>query len=148
MLAVNQFQDSLIDGPGSALLEIHRSTISLHHAKTNYSYPTIRLPHTFSKLAGLRTHIYQTVHKRALAFLVVIAPTSASDSGDRRCENDAACSKAPALTWRRSLANPARARIVTLRSLVSPLAEFRVVLDFVHHIASACVNRHRIRSLT
>jgi hypothetical protein len=32
------------------LLEIHRSKISLHHAKAGYNYPTIRLPHTLSKL--------------------------------------------------------------------------------------------------
>jgi hypothetical protein len=35
------------------LFEIHRSQISLHHAKTDYTYPTIRLPYAFSKLAGL-----------------------------------------------------------------------------------------------
>jgi len=56
------------------LLEIQKSKISLHHAKEGYRYPTIRLPHTFSKLAGLPTRIYQTVHDGALAFLVVIAP--------------------------------------------------------------------------
>ena len=50
------------------LYEIHRSKISLHRAKADYSYPTIRLPYMFSKLAGLRTHIYQTVHDGALAF--------------------------------------------------------------------------------
>jgi hypothetical protein len=60
--------------PKHELLEIHRSKISLHHAKKDYSYPTIRLPHTFSALAGLRTRIYQTVHNGALAFLVVISP--------------------------------------------------------------------------
>ena len=54
-------------------LEIHRSKISLHHAKAGYSYPTIRLPHTFSKLVGLSTRIFQTVHEGALAFLVVIS---------------------------------------------------------------------------
>jgi len=31
------------------LLEVHRSKISLHRAKADYSYPTIRLPYTFSK---------------------------------------------------------------------------------------------------
>ena len=59
------------------LLEVHRSKISLHRAKADYSYPTIRLPYTFSKLAGLPTRIYQTVHNGALAFLVVV-------SSDRR----------------------------------------------------------------
>jgi hypothetical protein len=40
--------------------------------KRGDNYPTIRLPHTFSSLAGLHTKIYQTVHNGALAFLVVI----------------------------------------------------------------------------
>ena len=61
--------------PKSGLFEIRRGKISLHHAKTGYSYPTIRLPHTFSKLAGLPTRIHQTVHDGALAFLVVISPS-------------------------------------------------------------------------
>jgi hypothetical protein len=56
------------------LHEIHRSKISLHQAKANYSYPTIRLPHSFSKLAGLQTRIFQTVHGGELAFLVVVLP--------------------------------------------------------------------------
>jgi hypothetical protein len=58
------------------LLEIHRSKISLHRAKAGYDYPTIRLPHTSSVLAGLPTKIYQTVHEGALAFLVVISHTA------------------------------------------------------------------------
>jgi hypothetical protein len=58
------------------LLEVHRSKISLHHAKTDYRYPTIRLPYTFSKLAGLPTRIYQTVHDGALAFLVVVSSSN------------------------------------------------------------------------
>jgi len=57
--------------PKHELFEIHHSTISTHHAKEGYDYPTIRLPHTFSTLAGLSTSIYQTVHDGALAFLVV-----------------------------------------------------------------------------
>jgi hypothetical protein len=60
--------------PNRELFEIHNCKISLHRAKTDYSYPTIRLPHTFSKLARLPTRIYQTVHEGALAFLVVISP--------------------------------------------------------------------------
>ncbi len=60
--------------PRHELLEIHRSKISLHRAKAGYSYPTIRLPHSFSKLAGLPTRIYQTVHDGTLAFLVVLSP--------------------------------------------------------------------------
>jgi hypothetical protein len=57
------------------LLEIHRSKISLHCAKAGYNYPTIRLPHTFSKLAGLSERIYQTIYDGSLAFLTVIPPT-------------------------------------------------------------------------
>ena len=57
------------------LLEVHRSKISLHHAKQGYDYPTLRLPHTFSMLAGLSTRICQTVHDGALAFLVVVSPS-------------------------------------------------------------------------
>jgi hypothetical protein len=60
--------------PKSELLEIHRSKISLHHAKSGYDYPTIRLPHTFRNLPGLSTRTYQTVCEAALAFLVVISP--------------------------------------------------------------------------
>jgi len=48
------------------LLEICHSKISVHHAKIGYNYPTIRLPHTFSLLAGLSTRIFQTVHEGAL----------------------------------------------------------------------------------
>jgi hypothetical protein len=54
--------------PKHELLEIHRSKISLHHAKEDYSYPMIRLPHTLSVLAGLPTRIYQTIHEGGLAF--------------------------------------------------------------------------------
>jgi hypothetical protein len=61
--------------PESELLEIHRSKISMHHAKAKYSYPTVRLPHMFSVLAGLPTKIYQTVHEGAFALLVVVSPT-------------------------------------------------------------------------
>jgi hypothetical protein len=77
--------------PKSDLLEI-RGKISLHHAKEGYSYPTIRLPHTFSKLAGLPTRIYQTVHNGALAFLVVLSP------GEKVVNS----SETSVLTWRRS----------------------------------------------
>jgi hypothetical protein len=58
------------------LHQIHRSKISLHRAKVNYSYPTIRLPHTFSVLAGLPAQIFQTVHDGALAFLVVVSSSN------------------------------------------------------------------------
>jgi len=55
------------------LQELYQATISIHHAKAGYDYPVLRLPHTFSKLAGLRTKIYQIVHEGALAFLVVVS---------------------------------------------------------------------------
>ena len=61
------------------LHQIHRSKISLHHAKTGYDYPAIRLPFTFSKLAGLQTCIYQTVHEGSLAFLVVVSFSNKRD---------------------------------------------------------------------
>jgi hypothetical protein len=78
--------------PKHGLLEIHRSKISLHRAKEGYSYPAIRLPHTFSELAGLSTRVYQTVHDGALAFLVVISPN----------ENTAKNSESSVFIWRRS----------------------------------------------
>ena len=72
--------------------DIHRSKISQHRAKAGYNYPTIRLPHTFSKLIGLSTQIYLTVREGALAFLVVISPD----------KKTAKSSEFPALTCRRS----------------------------------------------
>ena len=78
MLAAEHYPDVFADAvlPKPELLEIHRSKISIHNAKAEYSYPTIRLPPTFSQLAGLRTRIYQTVHDGALTFLVVVSSTS------------------------------------------------------------------------
>lgn len=76
MLAAEHYQD-LRTGfamPKQELLEILRSKISLHHAKSGYNYPSIRLLHTLTKLAGLSTRLYQTVHEGALAFLVVVSP--------------------------------------------------------------------------
>jgi len=88
MLAAEHYQDLFANFalPRRELLEIHRSKISLHFAKAAYRYPTIRLPYTLSKLAGLPTHIYQTVHDGALAFLVVVSPRSdmGETSADRR----------------------------------------------------------------
>jgi hypothetical protein len=78
--------------PKVGLLETHHSKISLHRAKAGYNYPTIRLPHTLSALAGLSTKIYQTVHEGALAFLVVISPTAKASESP----------KSSVLTWRRS----------------------------------------------
>src|SRR5665811_260570 len=72
-------------------------------AKEGYDYPTIRLPHTFSKLAGLRTHIYQTVHDGALAFLVVVSSSCKSEQRSAtKSENASKSAKSPVLTWRRS----------------------------------------------
>jgi hypothetical protein len=75
MLAADHYQGHHLDVaiPKRQLFEIHRSKISLHHARADYNYPTIRLPHTLSALAGLPMHIYQTVHQGALAFLVVVS---------------------------------------------------------------------------
>ncbi|MGA2885746.1 MAG: hypothetical protein ABSE80_11395 [Halobacteriota archaeon] len=86
MLAAEHYSDISTGGalPRTELLEVHRSKISLHHAKANYNYPTIRLPHTFSKLAGLRTHIYQTVHNGALAFLVVVSSSNKSEEENKK----------------------------------------------------------------
>ena len=76
------------------LHEIHHSRISLHHAKTGYDYPTIRLPHTFTKLAGLSTRIYQTVHDGALAFLVVVSQSGGTGNNELK-ENAAESPKRP-----------------------------------------------------
>jgi len=80
------------------LHEIHRSKISLHCAKADYSYPTIRLPHTLSTLAGLPTHIYQTVHQGALAFLVVVSSSNKSEEeSQNKSENPAISLRPPPL---------------------------------------------------
>ena len=77
MTSLNEYQAAYGTNPyDSGLLEIHRSKISLHHAKSDYDYPTIHLPHSFSKLTGLPTRIYQTVHDGALAFLVVVSSSN------------------------------------------------------------------------
>jgi hypothetical protein len=86
------------------LLEIHRSKISLHRAKVDYIYPTIRLPHTLSKLAGLPTRIYQTVHDGALAFLVVVSPgcALAANHSEKSAKTSDEKPEASVFTWRRS----------------------------------------------
>jgi len=81
--------------PNHELFETHSSKISLHRAKADYCYPTIRLPYKFSKLAGLRTCIYQTVHDGALAFLVVVS-SAPTENASKRPES-------PVFTWPRSL---------------------------------------------
>ena len=90
MLAADHYPGLHLDAaiPNRQLFEIHRSKISLHHAKTDYSYPTIRLPYTFSKLAGLPTRIFQTVHDGALAFLVVVSSSNErEEEGLMKSEN-------------------------------------------------------------
>jgi hypothetical protein len=86
--------------PKHKLLEIHSSKISLHHAKAGYSYPTIRLPHTFVSLVGLPTQIYQTVYDGMLAFLVVVSPKGTSRNASEQRKNDTAGAKTAALTRR------------------------------------------------
>jgi hypothetical protein len=75
MLAAFRNPDSFTILPSQqALPEIHRSTISLHHAKKGCDYPSVRLPHTFSNLIGLSTRIYEAPCKGSLAFIVVVSP--------------------------------------------------------------------------
>jgi hypothetical protein len=103
MLAAEHYR--YYDGamPNRELFEIHRSKISLHHAKAGFDYPAIRLPFTFSKLAGLRTRIYQTVHDGTLAFLVVVSSScKGEERSAKKSENAKTSAKTPALTWRRS----------------------------------------------
>jgi hypothetical protein len=84
--------------PKHELLEIHRSKTSLHCAKTEYNYPTIRLPRKFSMLAGLPTRIFQTVHDGALAFLVVVSKGVGTENGAEPVENAILNGESPALT--------------------------------------------------
>jgi len=88
MLAAEHYSELFTPrAPKNELLEIHRSKISLHYAKAGYSYPTIRLPHTLSRLAGLPTRIYQTMHDGALAFLVVVPPKISASKTPQRALN-------------------------------------------------------------
>ena len=57
-----------------------RMRLSLHRAKTDYCYPTIWLPHSFSALVGLSTRIYQTLHDGTPALRVVAGLSSSSDT--------------------------------------------------------------------
>ncbi len=95
MLEAEHYPDFFSDAaiPKSELLEIYRSKISLHRAKAGYNYPTVGLPHTFAKLTGLPTRIFQTVFEGAIAFLVVISPSNSI------LENCAESPQSPALTW-------------------------------------------------
>ena len=93
MLAAQEGPNSFVNALSKReLFEMYSCKISRHEAKKGYSYPTIRLPHTLSMLAGLSTKIYQTVHEGALAFLVVISPK----------ENAAENPKSSVFTRRRS----------------------------------------------
>jgi hypothetical protein len=106
MLAAEHYPDLCADFalPRSKLLEIHRSTISLHSAKANYSYPTIRLPCYFSPLAGMSAYIYQTVHDGALAFLVVVSSTRKAATKHAKIQKNATeDAKSPALTCLRQI---------------------------------------------
>ena len=96
MLAAEHYQDLFAGSalPKRELLEVHRGKISLHHAKAGYDYPAIRLPFTFSGLAGLSTRIYQTVHKGALAFLVVVSSSNKSEEeSEKKSESFATSSR-------------------------------------------------------
>jgi hypothetical protein len=88
--------------PARESLEIHHSKISLHHAKAGYSYPTIRLPHTFAILAGLSTRIYQTVHQGAFAFLVVVSSANTVEKSAKKSKNAAKNAESSVFTRRRS----------------------------------------------
>jgi len=90
MLAAEHYSRSLIDVPlPNHLLEIHRSRISIHRANAQYSYPVIRLPHYLTRsLEGQLTRIYQTVHERALAFLVVVSGKPARKTANAISESE------------------------------------------------------------
>jgi len=94
MLAAESYDNSL-NVHESVMSEIHRSKISLHRAKTGYDYPTIRLPHTFLRLVGLSTRIYQTVQEGALAFLVVLSSTEVP----RKVPNRPSCRAISCISW-------------------------------------------------
>jgi hypothetical protein len=104
MLATEHYAYNQGAMPNHGLFEIHRSKISLHRAKADYSYPTIRLPHSFSALAGLPTRIYQTVHDGALAFLVVVSCgcTPAANRSEKIVKTSTEKPKSSVFTRRRS----------------------------------------------
>jgi len=135
MLATGYYPDLHPDGviPNHELLEVHSSKISQHYAKAGYSYPTIRLPHTFSKLVGHSTHIYQTEHGGALAFLVVVSSADkTAETRVKKSTNDKFNLKASVLTWRRSpvLIRPSPSfflRSDTLEPSIGHLTETRIL---------------------
>jgi hypothetical protein len=87
MLAAEHYPYRGVAMPNHELLEVHRSKISIHHAKVGYDYPAIRPPFTFSGLIGLPTRIYQTVHNGALAFLVVVSSSNKSKEESQKNRN-------------------------------------------------------------
>ncbi|MGZ4944107.1 MAG: hypothetical protein ACXV6K_07500 [Halobacteriota archaeon] len=101
MLAAESYDKSVLNSRDPALSEIYSGTISLHHAKEGYDYPTIRLPHTLSRLAGLSTRIYQTILEGALAFLVVVASSrSTTEDCAKKSKNPVADADTFAFTRR------------------------------------------------
>jgi len=54
---------------GAEMICTHK--ISVQSSKPSHIYPIIRLPREFQELIGSKAEIYQTVHDRKLAFLVV-----------------------------------------------------------------------------
>jgi len=105
MLAADHYPDIHPDASMSnhELLEVHHGKISLRGAKADYSYPTVKLPYAFAKLAGLPTRVYQTVHDGALAFLVVASPFGSTiEKRARKSENASKDCKSSAFTRRRS----------------------------------------------
>ena len=93
MLAAEHYPYHGVARPNHELLEVHRSKISIHHAKAGYDYPAIRLPFTLSGLAGLPTRIYQTVHDGALALLVVSSSHKGEERRAQKSENFAISSR-------------------------------------------------------
>jgi hypothetical protein len=70
--------------------------------KSSIRHPTIRLPFTFSGLLGLSTHIYQTVHDGALAFLVVVSSSVKSEEESQKKLENFTISATTVFTRRRS----------------------------------------------
>jgi hypothetical protein len=87
MLAAEHYPYRGVAMPNHELLEVHRSKISIHHAKVGYDYPAIRPPFTFSGLIGLPTRIYQTVHNGGLPSLLLFLPLTKRRRKANKSEN-------------------------------------------------------------
>jgi hypothetical protein len=122
MLAADHYPDLHLDVAISnrQLFEIHHSKISLTRAKKGYDYPTIRLPFAFSRLIGLSTRIYQTVHDRALAFLVVVSSGSVGVSSPNKCENSSSRHDAPRLHTTKTNQSYIESELRLYRGFVKP----------------------------